>query len=232
MIGIDVSYHQGAIDWDAVARGGATFNDVRSPVQFAVIKAGGEEIGRPFTDPAFKRNWLNSRVAGIRRGCYWFMNGAAGSKSGTEEAKYFLDAIHQAGGLKAGDIVPVLDVEWPPKSGSLFEIRQLHEAIAHIVGVLGVYPMLYTGAWYWNDIRGIHESDLPARCPLWVSGYNKKCPEPPEPFGAADIWQFTDKGTVDGISGPVDLNELQMPIDGLLMQDDALHEASLLEAGR
>lgn len=222
MIGIDVSYHQGVIDWDAVARGGATFNDVRSPVQFAIIKAGGEEIGRPFTDSCFKRNWLNARVAGIRRGCYWFMNGAAGSHNGTEEAKYFLDAIHQAGGLKAGDIVPVLDVEWPPKSGSLFQIGQLHDAIAHFVGELGAYPLLYTGSWYWNDIAGMHENDLPARCPLWLSGYTPRRPPPPEPWGTVDIWQFTDKGVVDGIAGGVDLNEMFAPVEALTMQEDAL----------
>lgn len=207
---LDVSYHQGTIDWEKVAvadhaawPGGMS----RSPVEAAIIKATGEEIGRLFQDSAFKRNWLNAKVAGVRRGAYHFMNGKAGTASGRDEAMHFLEIVHQAGGFREGDVLPVLDVEWPPQGGQHFEARQMDDYIVTMQEQGGATPILYSGRWYLDAIKDRDLTDFMKQCPLWLASYTPTCPKPPRPWDSVALWQFTDKGRVDGIAGPVDLNQ-------------------------
>ena len=75
--GIDVSHHQGEIDWQALRASG---------IRFAYIKA---TEGASFRDPHFAENWRRSREAGILRGAYHFFSLC---KSGAEQAANFIAA--------------------------------------------------------------------------------------------------------------------------------------------
>jgi lysozyme len=224
IFGLDVSKHQGKIDWHAVARAPqiavprapGSEQVIQRPgagaVTFAIAKLTGEETAGPlpFRDARGRENWIGMREAGLVRGCYHFMDGGKGSGSGKAEAEALLQAVQDYGGFKPGDLVPALDVEWPPQGGSLFDVHQLWDAVQVIWSELGHFPIIYTGRWYWQDIPNPDDlRDLAANgCPLWLAAYTRSRPKAPAPWeGWPDIWQFTDKGRVAGIAGPVDVNE-------------------------
>ena len=91
--GIDVSHHQGVIDWGPVAAQG---------IQFAFIKA---TEGARYKDPRFAANWAATQHAGIVRGAYHYLRPEL---DGRQQARHFLDVV---GRLERGDLPPVLDVE-------------------------------------------------------------------------------------------------------------------------
>lgn len=76
--GIDVSHHQGHVDWDAVVRDG---------IEFAYIKA---SEGGDFADPRFDDNWRRARAAGLRTGAYHFFTLC---RPGDEQARWFLSRV-------------------------------------------------------------------------------------------------------------------------------------------
>ena len=98
-VGIDTSKYQGKVNWQAVKQAG---------YDFAIIKAS-EGVG--YTDPEFRRNWNESRAAGLLVGAYHF---ARVSKSPTieddarKEAEWFASLL----GNPANTLPPMLDIEW------------------------------------------------------------------------------------------------------------------------
>lgn len=81
--GLDVSHHQGNIDWADVK----AMRVERVQMGFAFIKA---TEGLNDMDEAFRRNWFNARQAGFPRGAYHFFNA---SKSGKAQAENFIEAV-------------------------------------------------------------------------------------------------------------------------------------------
>lgn len=190
---IDVSYHQGAIDWARAKTAG---------VECALIKCSGAEIGRVFTDTKFAANWKGAKAAGIRRGCYHFLHGGM---DGEDQADYYLDAVAKVDPFAVGDILPIVDVEWPKEGGHLCDIENVIAFIGRIQDKAAAVPIIYTGAWYWNAIKG--DKDFASDCPLWLAAYTKTCPPAPKPWNEVALWQFSDKGAVDGIATLVDVNQ-------------------------
>ena len=207
---IDVSKYQGYVDWALVKRAG---------IQAGYAKATGEETAGPvpFRDARFLGNWRMMAAAGFTRGAYHFMDGGKGSATGLEEAAFFLKTVDDAGGFKPGDLRPALDVEWPPKSGALFQIEQLGEAVEYLRRELGKYPVLYTGRWYWYQITDAADFEELEPCPLWIASYTKRLPDPPQPWSKISLHQYTDKGAVNGIAGNVDMNNLLVPLSELTL---------------
>ncbi|HXU02879.1 MAG TPA: GH25 family lysozyme [Polyangia bacterium] len=93
VLGIDVSHHNGSIDWPSVAR---------SQVRFAFSKA---TEGSSFVDPRFGSNWSGIRDAGILRGAYHFGRPASDPEA---QAAHFASVI---GPLSWGELPPALDLE-------------------------------------------------------------------------------------------------------------------------
>jgi lysozyme len=96
--GIDVSRHQGNIDWDAVSK--MSLNEIS--VDFAFIKA---SEGRTVVDEYFKSNWKEAKGAGIMRGAYHFYRTHLTPQ---EQIDLF---VRQVPKLEKGDLPPVLDIE-------------------------------------------------------------------------------------------------------------------------
>ena len=183
--GIDVSHHQGEIDWPAVRAAG---------IDFAFIKA---SEGGDHRDREFARNWESAERAGIARGAYHFFTFCA---PGLSQAENFIAAL--AG--SAGELPPVADVEFAgncQQRPGIPKIRgELRRFLDRVAASLGRRPILYFTADAHARILG---SDFPAPL-LWPRSIFS---EPAESrFGKWLFWQFADNGRLPGIETAVDLN--------------------------
>lgn len=184
--GIDVSHHQGHIDWQRVAD--AKING--SPVVFVIIKA---TEGKSLLDENFNENFYQAREYGLVRGAYHFF---APSVKGRMQAEYYMYQVH----LDEGDLPPVLDIE---ECGNLTVPELQHEALQWLQAVEERYhvtPIIYTGLKFKEKHLSTPEFD---RYPFWIALYYVK---ELGYKGQWRFWQHTDLGQVDGIRGPVDLN--------------------------
>jgi lysozyme len=184
--GIDVSKWQGTINWTKVKAAG---------VQFAFIRV---SDGANTPDARFAANWTGAKSAGVIRGAYQFFRP---NQSITTQANMMINAI---GVHRAGDLPPVIDIE---DHGGLSPATLAARAriwVDKVHAAVGVRPIVYTGKYFWRDEVGSPASFGPN--PLWIAQYTSLCPDIPAPWTRWTFWQYTDAGTVNGISGPVDTN--------------------------
>ena len=182
--GINVSYYQGTIDWNAVAADG---------VVFAIARVNHGD----FMDPEFGTNWQSIKDAGMLRGAYQYFDPGGNPE---EQAQIFIDEV---GVLGPGDLPGVIDVE----STDGLSPREIAANVATWVEMVteatGRVPMIYTGSYFWNDNV---QTDEFADNPLWVAHYTNSCPNVPDAWSAWTMWQYTATGSVAGIAGNVDRN--------------------------
>lgn len=183
--GIDVSHHQGDIDWQAVK---ATEKQ-EYPIRFAFIKAteGGDYKDRRFVD-----NFRQAGEAGLIRGAYHFYNP---NTDPIRQADFFISQVH----LKRGDLAPVLDIERKPRDKAQLQADLkvfLHRLELHY----GVKPIIYTS--YKYRVRYLDSPEFDAY-PFWIAHYYV---DMLAYQGSWQFWQHTDYGTVPGIDSSVDLN--------------------------
>lgn len=188
--GIDVSHHQGEIDWRAVAA---------DDVAFAMIKAseGGDHV-----DEDFRSNLVAARQAGLKVGAYHYFTLC---RPGAQQAANFLAVVPREGPL----LPPAIDLEYegncserPAPDVLRAEIEAFLEPVE---AAFGQQVVFYITSGFYED----YFSQLPKR-PLWT----RQIARPP---GSEDwlLWQYHDHGRVDGITGDVDLNVLQGSPDRL-----------------
>jgi lysozyme len=186
--GIDVSHHQGRIDWDA-----------DDDVAFAYVKVteGGDHRDREFT-----RNLAEANRLGLPVGTYHFFTFC---RPAADQAKNFVEAVS----ADAVQLPPVVDLEFHGNC----DRRPSPDEMAREVGLFldRVEPHFGRQVIYYADdyFLGIYGAALPTR-PLW----RRSILEEP---GHADwtIWQYDATGRVDGIGGDVDLNVLSITIEAL-----------------
>jgi lysozyme len=187
--GIDVSYYQGTINWASVKAAGKVF---------AIARV---SHGTGTVDTQFATNWPAMKQAGIIRGLYQYFEPA---DSALAQAQLLVSKLNAAGGLEDGDLPPVLDLE---KMGTLSSSQILTAVstwMTHVKSALGRKPILYTGSYFWDD-HGLGTAW--ASTPLWTAHYTTAaCPLVPNAWSSWVIWQHTDKGSVSGITGDVDLD--------------------------
>lgn len=189
MIFIDVSMYQGEIDWKRVAASG---------VKAAYLKA---TEGVHWNDPKFQENRKAANAAGIHVGAYHF----ASLYDGGIEARHFLTAV---GGVGPKDLKPVLDLESNPKGLSSAALRAYVTAFNKVVhDRTGVWPMFYS---YASFIEGCGFTK-PVGNGLWIAAYGRNDGKEypvfaPRPWRKYVAHQFTSRGTVPGIKGPVDVS--------------------------
>ncbi len=191
--GIDVSKFQGDIDWQKVADSG---------VKYVMIRLGlrGYETGKIVTDENFKQNVEGALDAGLEVGCYFFTQAITEAEA-REEAEYVLEEI------KDYNITfPIaIDVEdlYNDSARSAGQSKESRTACAKafmdtilasghrsaIYGNLNTYSKLIE----LNDMKDYE---------IWFAQYDSSIYFPYE----ITMWQYSDKGIVDGIEGDVDLN--------------------------
>ncbi|MEY3052081.1 MAG: hypothetical protein RLY31_1866 [Bacteroidota bacterium] len=181
--GIDVSHYQRHIDWDRVAE-----QDIR----FVFVKA---SEGETLRDSFFDRNWRAAKSAGIRRGAYHFFRPSAAAD---RQAANFMGTHDPS----EGDLPPVLDVEVTDG----VDAERLRQGMARWLSLVEtryrVRPLIYTNQQFYNRYLADHFH----RYPIWIARYSSWR----EPFLRQGrdwhFWQYGNKGRLDGIRGPVDLN--------------------------
>jgi len=192
--GIDVSHWQGTINWTAVKNAG---------IKFAYIKA---TESTNYKDPQFNRNYPAAHAAGIVRGAYHFArpNGDPVA-DGAAEANYFASN----GGAWSADNLTLpgaLDLEGSctlSQSATRTWIRSFYNTYK---ARTGRDVVIYTSRSWWNACTG-GTSEFAALTPLWVASWTSaSSPTMPTGFGVYTFWQWTDSGSVSGISGAVDRN--------------------------
>ena len=190
--GVDVSAHQGSIDWEAVAASG---------IRFAMIRLGyrGYGTGKLVEDEYAKKNLQGAKDAGLDVGAYFFSQ-ALNIREADEEIKFMLNIL----GEQYLDMPIVLDWEIPTNDARTagMDGRTLTDIQLHFCSVMaekGYQPMVYFN-WYQSEHMYVL-SEL-EDYPFWLALYQDRMTYP----WKVELWQYTDKGRVPGISGNVDLN--------------------------
>jgi lysozyme len=192
--GIDVSHHQGAIDWTQVAASGQ---------RFAIAKA---TEGQTFVDPMYATNKIQAETYGIAFGAYHFARPDDQPDDAILEADHFVDTAQ----LEPGNLIPVLDIE---RTGGLSqaEITQwILTWLGRVTERLGVRPMVYTSPAGWESRTGDTTAVADAGYTvLWIAHWNVDAPRLPANDWSGNgwaFWQYGDCGTVPGIQGCVDVD--------------------------
>jgi lysozyme len=184
-IGIDVSEYQDKIDWDEVRT-----LDSDYPIDFVVIRA---TVGNDRLDKRFEENWLKAKKNKLIRGAYHYYRP---NENSIEQAALFIKTVH----LQKGDLPPVLDIEKLPENQSIERLKiGLRRWLDKIEAHYKVKPIIYTGESYYDDFLKEEFSDYL----FWIANYNFYREKMAEDWL---FWQFTEKASVSGIKGSVDVN--------------------------
>lgn len=186
MKGIDVSKHQGNVNWSHVKADG---------VKFAIIRAGyGKEISQK--DRQFENNYAGCKSNGIPCGAYWYSYAMSESEA-RQEAAVCLKVL--AG--KTFEFPIYYDIE---------EKKQFALGKAKCTAIAKAFFDVLENAGYWvglysskSFLDSYFDESLRKRYAVWVAQYNTKCTY----SGQYGIWQKSSTGKVYGITGDVDVNE-------------------------
>ena len=184
-IGLDVSEYQGKIDWDVIEN-----LENEYPIEFVFIRA---TAGNDREDAQFDENWLGAKKRKMIRGAYHYYQP---NENSLEQAKLFIKTVR----LTKGDLPPVLDIEKLPKGQSLDSLKiGLRRWLKAVEAHYKVKPIIYTGEKYYDDFLKEDFSDYL----FWIANYNFYREKIAEDWL---FWQFTEKASVSGIKGNVDVN--------------------------
>lgn len=186
--GMDVSGHQGAVDWPRAYADGARFTYVKAT----------EGIG--FTSDSFLQQYEGSYAVGMTRGAYHF--GLPDSSTGAEQAHYFVD--HGGGWLPDGRTLPgALDIESNPYGEMCYgqSPEQISAWIADFsdtyLSRTGRYPAIYTTTRWWDQCTGANP-DFGVNNPLWLARFAPDMGPLPAGWAYQAIWQFNNSGVFPG----------------------------------
>lgn len=181
--GIDVSHHQGTINWSQVKN---------SHLDFVYIKAseGGDDL-----DPKFKENWAGSAKAGLRHGAYHFFTLTT---SGKKQADNFIKAVPK----EDLALPPVIDCEFGGNSSDRPTVEQFQRELIVFIDEIQLYyntePVIYTDQPFLHEyLKGFIIQRL------WIRSVFVK----PNPLWT--FWQYSERRKISGINGFVDANVFQ-----------------------
>ena len=184
---LDVSRWQGCIDWDAVQRSGT--------IDGVMLRVLGSRNGQPYPDPQFERNHAACTARGIPVGGYYYTCAVTSRQTEAE-----LNALRAALRGKTFQLPLAIDVEDARlHSLSPAALAQRVTQAAAQLEAWNLYAMVYT---YTNFADTALAMDALTAYDLWLADYRGKCPTRPH-----GMWQYTSKGRVAGIDGPVDLSD-------------------------
>ncbi len=199
-LGVDVSEHQSAIDWERVKAAGYEFAFIR------IGYRGYGQTGRVCLDRQFVDNIRGAQAAGIDVGVYFFSQ-AINEQEAAEEAEFVLKNL--AGyGLQLPvvyDPESILDAEARTDDVSGSQFTKNTRVFCQMIEDAGYEPMIYS-----NMLWEAFEFKLArlSKYPIWYADYE---PLPQTPYHFI-YWQYSNEGSVDGIEGNVDLDIELLPL--------------------
>lgn len=188
--GIDVSRHNGAIDWNAVKASG---------VDYVIIRCGyrGSSTGALIEDQNFKTNIKGATAAGLKVGVYVFSQ-AVNEVEAVKEASLAVSLV------KGYNLTYPIFIDTEASGGRADKIDKatrtaVVNAFCQTVASAGYQPGIYASKTWFEDklnMGGVNS------CRIWLAQYSAA----PTYKGHYDMWQYSDKGKISGIKTDVDLN--------------------------
>lgn len=198
--GIDVSYYNGSIDWNAVRDSGI------KNVMVRVGYRGYGSSGSLNEDTNYKQNIEGALDAGLNVGVYFFSQ-AISQQEASDEADYIIERIQNYNIT----LPVVIDFEYASVGsglgGRLYnadlsadKATRICKAFCRIVEEEGYTAMVYANKSMLED--NLNASDISDKYGIWLANYTTSTSY----NGRYDVWQYSSRGHVDGISGYVDCN--------------------------
>ena len=191
--GIDVSKYQGAINWSKVAAQG---------VEFAIVRLGfrGMNEGTLELDEYFTRNMKGALDNGIKVGVYFFSQ-AVNEQEAVEEANYVINLLkdYKVEYPVIFDTERVTTYNARANGLSMAERTQMCKTFCDTVEAAGYKSMIYANTKYMLmgiDLTELNDYDK------WFAVYSSSITFPYD----FEMLQYSESGSIDGISGKVDLN--------------------------
>ena len=185
MKGIDVSAHNGNIDWGKVKADG---------IEFAILRAGFGRLEKQ-KDEKFEQNYAGAKAAGIPVGAYWYSY-AMDEDEARLEADVFLKVIKG----KQFEFPVYFDLEESKQFDLGKEkVSALMRAFLERVESAGYFVGLYGSA---SSLTTHTADDIKSHYTIWLAHWMDKT----NYSGAYAVWQYSEKGKVDGVSGTIDLD--------------------------
>ncbi|WP_051297856.1 GH25 family lysozyme [Brevibacterium album] len=197
-VGVDVSAHQGRIDWDVLTRTPVQGRD--DTIAFAFLKA---TEGSSHVDAQFAANWAGARSQDIAVGAYHFMSFES---PGETQAQNVIDTVP----AEPGTLVPTVDLEFygdhfddPPTAEEVHGI--LDPLLSRLEEHYGAPPLLYLT----REAYDLYIADLYPDHPIWFRSITL----PPRLSDGRNwtLWQYSHRDRLDGYDGReryIDLNVL------------------------
>lgn len=183
--GIDLSHHQGQVDWKTVAK---------QPIHFVYFKA---TEGGDFKDRRFQQHWSAARENGLLVGAYHFYRIC---RDGQVQAENFIATVPK----QADALPPVMDLEFDGNCQTPYTKEQLLAEIDDMYQALSKHyekqPIFYVSTRFYHLILQGHFQDVP----LWIRDYRAQPNLKDQRTWL--LWQYTDQGKIKGISTGVDRN--------------------------
>lgn len=192
--GIDVSNHQGYINWEKVKASG---------IDFAILRIGYRGYAQEGTlniDKEFKRNIENAQAAGIDIGVYIFSQ-AINEDEAREEAEFVIKNL-EGYNLQLPvvyDPESILDAKARTDDVSGEQFTKNTILFCEMISDAGYEPMIYSNM-LWEAFQ--FDMEQLGSYPFWYADYEKY---PQTPY-AYEMWQYSNVGRVNGIDGAVDLD--------------------------
>ena len=180
--GVDVSHHQGEVDWEALAADGTDFAYIKSTE------------GSDWHDTRFEENWRGADQAGVLRGAYHFFTLCT---PGADQAAHMVATVPDEPGM----LPPAVDLEFGGNCSArptVAEFRaELDAFLAAIETHYRMQPVIYTNAGFYKR----YLAEEPPEVTWWVQS------PVVEPWGSPEwtLWQYSP-GPKDGVDGDVDRN--------------------------
>lgn len=192
--GVDVSNHNGDINWQAVKEYG---------ISFAIIRVGYGMDQEDQDDLRFKANADACQELGIPFGVYIYSYADSIEKA-KSEARHCLRLVS---GYNLS--LPIYyDLEDPKTTAKCSEskILKMSKAFAQVIAEAGYETGFYSSTNWWRTRLTDSYYDSHSR---WVAQYYSECTYE----GTKDMWQYTSEGKIPGMPGYTDLNALYYPLD-------------------
>lgn len=192
VLGVDVSSHQGEIDWELVRSAG---------MEFAIIRIGyrGYTSGGVYADEYARANLEGAKAAGLKVGVYFYSQ-ALDEGEARREAKFCLDFLDG----EALDLPVVFDWEYAGEDTRSAEMTRdalmaCTRTFCREVEEGGYEAMIYFNPHIAENLLTLEELQ---EYPFWLAMYTDQMSWP----YAVDMWQYTATGSVPGIEGDADIN--------------------------
>lgn len=189
MKGIDVSKHNGRIDWNKVKSSG---------VDFVIIRAGyGRELSQK--DPLFEDNYRGAKAAGLKVGAYWYSYATTGEDA-IKEARTFLQVVKG----KQFEFPLYYDIE---EKNQMTAANILITAFCNEIEKAGYFAGFYANR---ATVQNYVSQATREKYSLWIAEWNQV------QHIAAPMWQSSAAERVDGIDGYVDADVSHMDFEAII----------------